>query len=1825
MSFQKSIEARMVTSGVAGSDPAQPPESKGSSKVWGRVRHAYQMAPHFGASIDSEILQSDSWSSPDQSHSDQSVSQGPGHASPRGKARLQGDHIVPEHPNSAPQFEPPNPTPSYRSILGRVAGVDQGSGFIRDESPRPGNESSPSFPQGGNASNLELSLGHLATRHTQGLVSDSRRSGSHLSRSPRGSQVVPSPDSNCSSPLPPGPTWSVAVPTQHLRPSISLPSITSGPSRLSMQTVPEEPGPIEEPLMSAMHIDEMHDIAGASSHIKKALVAEVSPGLHGAVPAPAEARRESFGTDSGRNAFANASDITYSRSPSSSGRTQGSFGVDTGLSMRRLFRKKTSQDRATLGSHPSLNSTMSAQLPPAFRASLPGESDPWAMPSRAQSMAVRFSRNLRLARQGAASSSLNLDSGQEQPTATNNSRQQPTATDNRLQPTATDNSRQPTGDLAAQGGDALPTSLRTVGRRLPRRGYSSLGQLMPDAVSTSLGTHQRGSSTQQYLGMMDDELPVKFLNYSSKSSMAARSPRGQATPAHLSDNFDLATRNSTARGFSMPGSPRISRMQACSLNNSSALSKLDQGMCQHVSNLDQGMCQPASNLDQGLVQAAPWRTSSHASPRLTSPPSEVSLDPPQDLMIDVQALDPGNRRPNRTARTSHRPRTPVLPLPDGRWQTKAARTDQRPRTHILAGMPTRTLPELPGTHTRHAHARTARATRNSRRMSKLSDITQDKEYKELFLELPNSAHAPVRGARTARAARNARRISQLTDITQVKDYKDFLELPNSAHAPATGARTARGTRNARRMSQLTDITQVRDYKYFLELPNSARAPTPTVARLEGRGLAHQGRGEPTEPTLGSLAYFGSKAQLLRTLSTKLLDQSPGHSLPRIYTSLASKLSAQSSALSVSRKHISMSFQKSIEARMVTSGVAGSDPAQPPESKGSSKVWGRVRHAYQMAPHFGASIDSEILQSDSWSSPDQSHSDQSVSQGPGHASPRGKARLQGDHIVPEHPNSAPQFEPPNPTPSYRSILGRVAGVDQGSGFIRDESPRPGNESSPSFPQGGNASNLELSLGHLATRHTQGLVSDSRRSGSHLSRSPRGSQVVPSPDSNCSSPLPPGPTWSVAVPTQHLRPSISLPSITSGPSRLSMQTVPEEPGPIEEPLMSAMHIDEMHDIAGASSHIKKALVAEVSPGLHGAVPAPAEARRESFGTDSGRNAFANASDITYSRSPSSSGRTQGSFGVDTGLSMRRLFRKKTSQDRATLGSHPSLNSTMSAQLPPAFRAFLPGESDPWAMPSRAQSMAVRFSRNLRLARQGAASSSLNLDSGQQQPTATNNSRQQPTATDNRLQPTATDNSRQPTGDLAAQGGDALPTSLRTVGRRLPRRGYSSLGQLMPDAVSTSLGTHQRGSSTQQYLGMMDDELPVQFLNYSPKSSMAARSPRGQATPAHLSDNFDLATRNSTARGFSMPGSPRISRMQACSLNNSSALSKLDQGMCQHVSNLDQGMCQPASNLDQGLVQAAPWRTSSHASPRLTSPPSEVSLDPPQDLMIDVQALDPGNRRPNRTARTSHRPRTPVLPLPDGRWQTKAARTDQRPRTHILAGMPTRTLPELPGTHTRHAHARTARATRNSRRMSKLSDITQDKEYKELFLELPNSAHAPVRGARTARAARNARRISQLTDITQVKDYKDFLELPNSAHAPATGARTARGTRNARRMSQLTDITQVRDYKYFLELPNSARAPTPVGWVSRRTSSRDSSLVTKACSSVVHLTVSATELMQDLQAARLSLSAMATQMEILVQKKRLQQNLKQEIKAGQSSRKMHPFQADLSHTGMHPFQAR
>eukprot|EP00798_Chlamydomonas_sp_ICE-L_P028316 gene28316-31428_t len=1026
-------------------------------------------------------------------------------------------------------------------------------------------------------------------------------------------------------------------------------------------------------------------------------------------------------------------------------------------------------------------------------------------------------------------------------------------------------------------------------------------------------------------------------------------------------------------------------------------------------------------------------------------------------------------------------------------------------------------------------------------------------------------------------------------------------------------------------------------KKSLSFSTSRRTPiNQTVARSEGRGLAHPGQGEPTEPMLGTLASFGSKAQLLRTLSTKLMDQSPGHNLPRIYTSLASRLSAQSCGLSLSRKHISMSFQKSIEARLVTSGAAGSDPAQPPESKRSSKVWGRVRHAYQMAPHFGAgsksitigrskklntlstsnfelpllqadlesssrsavtpihpfllmtmddgegTVDSEILESNYLSSPDGSHSDQSLSQGPGYGSPRLKARLQEDDSVSVHPNSAPRFELPNPSPSSRTILGRVAGVDQGSGFIRAETPRPGNGSSPSFPRGGpillppppagNASNLELALGRLAARKTQDLVSHARRSGSHLSRSPRGSQVVPSPDSNCSSPLPPVPTWSVAVPAQHLRPSTSLPSTTSAPSRLSMQTVPEEPGPIEEPRMSEMHKDEMHDIAGASSHIKKALVRQVSQSLHGAVPAPAEARQESFGTDRGANAFTNASETSSPRSQSSSGRTQGSFGADTGSSRRRIFCKKPSQDLATLGSHPSLNYTMSARLPSAFRASLPGESDPWAMPSRAQSMAVRFSRNLRLARQGAASSSLNPDSGQQsttdnsrqstaraaalahvplavqggssslrsvtfnpdgrQPTATNNSRQQPTATDNRLQPTATDNSRQPTGPLAAQGGDALPTSLRTVGRRLPRRGYSSLGQLTPDAVSTSLDTHQRGSSSQQYLGMMDDELPVQFLNYSPKSSMAARSPRGQATPAHLSDNFDLATRNSTARGFSRPGSPRISRMQACSPNNSSPLSKLDQGMCQPVSNLYQGMSQPVSNLDQGLVQSAPWRTSSLASPGLASPPPEVYLDSPQDLMIDVQALDP-----------------------DGRWQTiKAARTDHRPPTHVLAGMPTRTLPELPGTHTQHAHVRTDRATRNSRRMSKLSDITQDKEYKD-FLELPNSAHAPVRGARPARAPRNARRMSQSTDITEVKDYKDFLELPNSAHAPVTGARTARGTRNARRMSQLTDITQAKDYKDFLELPKSARARTP----------------TPACSSVEHLTVSATELMLDLQCAR------------------------------------------------------
>eukprot|EP00798_Chlamydomonas_sp_ICE-L_P026430 gene26430-17531_t len=114
-------------------------------------------------------------------------------------------------------------------------------------------------------------------------------------------------------------------------------------------------------------------------------------------------------------------------------------------------------------------------------------------------------------------------------------------------------------------------------------------------------------------------------------------------------------------------------------------------------------------------------------------------------------------------------------------------------------------------------------------------------------------------------------------------------------------------------------------------------------------------------------------------------------------------------------------------------------------------------------------------------------------------------------------------------------------------------------------------------------------------------------------------------------------------------------------------------------------------------------------------------------------------------------------------------------------------------------------------------------------------------------------------------------------------------------------------------------------------------------------------------------------------------------------------------------------------------------------------------------------------------------------------------------------------------------------------------------------------------------------------------ATPPRGSRGTRTAGRMSQLTDIGQVKDYEDFL----STNQPQPT-----------SANQIKAVSSVVELTTSAIELMQDLQAARHSLSAMATQIEFLVHEK-------YDIKAGPSKGELHPFQAGPSHNkAMRPF---
>eukprot|EP00798_Chlamydomonas_sp_ICE-L_P009221 gene9221-16365_t len=381
--------------------------------------------------------------------------------------------------------------------------------------------------------------------------------------------------------------------------------------------------------------------------------------------------------------------------------------------------------------------------------------------------------------------------------------------------------------------------------------------------------------------------------------------------------------------------------------------------------------------------------------------------------------------------------------------------------------------------------------------------------------------------------------------------------------------------------------------------------------------------------------------------------------------------------------------------------------------------------------------------------------QSLSQHPGSASLQdlipiqGGAELQDDEVNP--PRGA-ILEHTNSLRSGRSILGRKAGVEQGSGSMWNGSQRAGNRSFGSSPQDDQISLVPTQTGNTSTLETL--------------RGCQANKAAPTSDSMCTS--------SAAPPTQHPGP------IMSSPSRLKNRTVPQEPEPIEKPLISK--VDTGMDEDDPESAFALFARQDTLKGILQGIAAQQMRRAENRRAWSQRPVRAKSSaSLLDSRSDSvtafsvkdgdastnASGiRPQLPFMADTASSMRRLGSKKTTQEVASLGRLPSLVSK-TRQLPRQNTTSIGGNS---------------FIR-----------------------------------------------------------GHASP----------------SLGQLSADAISARFKTGKVASSALQYDGTEEDEIPIQIKTSLLKNPLRAGSPQGQATPAHLTENFELATHKSMSSGHGMPG--------------------------------------------------------------------------------------------------------------------------------------------------------------------------------------------------------------------------------------------------------------------------------------------------------------------------------------------------------------------------------
>eukprot|EP00798_Chlamydomonas_sp_ICE-L_P013912 gene13912-19841_t len=980
--------------------------------------------------------------------------------------------------------------------------------------------------------------------------------------------------------------------------------------------------------------------------------------------------------------------------------------------------------------------------------------------------------------------------------------------------------------------------------------------------------------------------------------------------------------------------------------------------------------------------------------------------------------------------------------------------------------------------------------------------------------------------------------------------------------------------------------------------NQARAPSLTlddyeegededVFDLPERLIPWASTAQVSEPA--AQASFGSRPQVLNTLSSKILGRNLSRltariSDPDMQDPLRVMSSSKSFGLSQSRVHTSMAFQKAIEAR----GGGGPDPAQNPPPRPESTATGelkggkkRLRHAFQMVSHFSTggksatagrslkklnhlaaskqeqtslqpdldhpitspvipirpflltSMDddsmTEILHSGSQIPPDQSLSQGQgydsfldESQGPGSASLQNQSLSQDprsgsfqNQSLSQDPRSGSfQNQSLSQGSRFGSFRNQSLSQGPGSASFRGSSPSQGpgsvsfqNQSLSQDPRSGSFRNQSLSQGPGSASLQNQSLSQGPRFGSFREPKPRPT-LWKLPNQSLSQ----GP-GSASLQNQSLSQgprfgSFRHPSLSQGPGSANLQDrIPSQgPGSASPWENAELPDDEVNPPRGAVLEHTNSLQSGRS--MLGS----------KTGVDRGSGSMWNTSQRTRNPEPDEWPLTSAidiDIDEDDAESASALNARQDNlggilRGLATQQMRRAENRLAWSQRPKRSKSFAN------LLDSRSDSVTAFSSKN------GDASTDASglLPQG---------SSMAVTASSKRML-----GIRKTAQQVASLG--RLPSMVSKT-RQLPRQNTASLGgnpfirraasqsqaQIQADDIVTSFNTGEGAISLQQYNtgegasssqqfntgegasapqqnnGTVEDELPIQIMRSLLKNPLRAGSPQDQATPAHLTENFELTTPKSMTSGHRMPGTPSND--------------------CDHTSSPSTGR----SQLKGVSFQHRAWNGMAGTSSNDRDCGSRPSLGRPQSR--------------------------------GGSFQRRA--------WHGMAG---------------------------------------------------TSSNDCDRGSRPSMGRPQLRGVSFRVGGPSLDERTSVVR--SSVVHPGTSTRGTRGTRNAVRMAQLTDIGQVKDYEDFISAnqsqPTSAsQSPTKAAGAGGRATPKDSSLSSKAVSSVVQLTTSAIELMQDLQAARHSLSTMATQIKFLVQEKC-------KNKAGTSNSEMHPFQAGPSHNG-------